>query len=329
MASAGAWRDAYLDLHGASHMTLADTAPWEGRLEWRRSPSYGIALCGGTQQSYSRDTRHIRADPRGTRELLVPLAGGAVVDQGASSGELRPGLLGLCEIDRPVAFGHRTDFVSIALIVPGHELERRGPALVREPQVLNGAKGLGRVIRQMVITLQEEQEQLSDPTFDIACEQLLDLVCLAADGASDSAPREQRAAVAAQIRRYIRTHASEPSLNIVGIARALGWSTRYIQDVLKDENTTSRELVRQERLRLARIRLAGASWAGHTVAEIAYACGFGSHSSFSTAFRQEFGLTPRDARQGVTPSVAEHGAGTATGPSAVRADRPEPPDTAR
>lgn len=282
-------------------MTVADAAPWTGRLEWQQSQAYGIALCGGIQEDLRRETRHIRRDPRGTYELLVPVAGAAWVEQGPTSGEIRPGFMALADIDRPMAFAHAEDFVSIALIIPGQEVDRRGPAAAREPQVFSGASGLGRLIRQMVTTLQEEREQFSEATFDIACERLLDLVFLAAGGASDSAPADQRAAVEAEIRGYVRRHACDRDLNVADIARALGWSTRYIQEVLQAAGTTSRDLIRQERLQLARTRLASASWAGHSIAQITYSCGFGSHASFSTAFRQEFGMTPRDARKNLLP----------------------------
>ncbi|MFD9001538.1 AraC family transcriptional regulator [Streptomyces sp. NPDC059582] len=296
------WSEAFTSLHGASLVEVMDrTAPWTGRLAAQQSQTYGIALCSGGQETVIRDARHITADPRGTCELLVPLAGTAWVEQGPSSGEIRPGVMALCDMDRPVTFAHDDDFLSIALIVPGHEVAHRNPAAVHQPQMLDGGSGLGRVIRTMLTTLQEELETLSETAFDIACERLLDLVCLAAEGATDSAPTGHRARVETEVRRYIRRHACDDDLDIATIARALGWSTRYIQHVLQAANTTSRDLIRRERLHLARTRLAGANWAGHSVAQIAHSCGFGSHASFSTAFRHEFGMTPRDARQGALP----------------------------
>ncbi|MFD7835462.1 helix-turn-helix domain-containing protein [Streptomyces sp. NPDC059761] len=59
-----------------------------------------------------------------------------------------------------------------------------------------------------------------------------------------------------------------------------------------------------ERLLLARTRLSSPGWAGQSIAGIAHACGFGSHASFSTAFRREFGVTPREARNGALPPPA-------------------------
>jgi AraC-like DNA-binding protein len=244
-----------------------------------------------------RDRRHIRSDPRGTYELLVPSAGTAWVEQGSSSGEIGPGAMVLCDIDRPLAFGHDAGFQSVAFIVREQDVAIRSRAVTREPVTIDGSTGLGRVVRNMVATLQAERERLSETTFDIACDRMLDLVCLAAEGGTDSAPAGQRALVEAEARRYIRQHACDPDLDVVQIARALGWSARYIQQVLQASGTTARDLIRQERLQLARSRLASASWAAASVSEIAYACGFSGHAAFTTAFRQQFGRTPSDIRR--------------------------------
>jgi AraC-like DNA-binding protein len=297
ISSAEAWRDTFVSLHGMARVRVADCTPWPGRLECQQSQSFAVALCGGVELAFYRDTRHIRSDPRGTYELLVPVAGAGSVEQGSSSAEILPGFMGLCAIDRPVEVAHSNDFSSISLVVPTQEVDRRNPAMAGKSQILTGVSGLGRLARQMVITMQEERRHFSETTFDIACEQLLDLICLVAEGATDSAPAEHRAAVEAEVRRYIHRHTDDRDLNVASIARALGWSIRYIQAVFKDAGTTSRDLIREERLRVARTRLSSEGWTRFSVAEIAYASGFTSHASFSTAFRQEFGMTPRDARK--------------------------------
>ena len=97
--------------------------------------------------------------------------------------------------------------------------------------------------------------------------------------------------------RYIRQHACGLDLDVTRIAQALGWSTRYIQQVLQASSITSRDLIRHERLQLARSRLASAGWAATSISQIAHACGFGSHAAFTTAFRQQFGATPTDVRK--------------------------------
>lgn len=291
-----AWRDAFIDLHGESRVTLTDAGPWSGRLEWQRSRSFGVALCGSVREEFVRERRHIRKDPRGAFELLVPTAGSAQVEQAAAGSEIRPGSLALCDVDRPFTFTHDEGFQSVALIFPGEAIHRRSPAVARDPRGVDGTAGLGRLIRQTVLTLQQEREHLSEATFDIACDQVLDLLCLAAEGAGDSAPAARRREVEEQVRRYVRRHAADPDLSITGIARALGWSARYLQTVLQAAGTTSRDLIRSERLRLARTRLASPAWDNRSIAHLAHASGFTSHAAFATAYRREFGVTPRETR---------------------------------
>ncbi|WP_405577568.1 AraC family transcriptional regulator [Streptomyces sp. NBC_01092] len=296
-SSAGAWDEAFTGLHGAGRISVPDRdAPWTGRLEWQRSHAYGLALCSGGREVVERDARHIRSDPRGAYELLVPLAGTARVEQGPSATGIRPGQMVLCDVDRPMTFAHDAGFLSVAFMMSGEDVAVRSRVAAAGPQLLDGTRGLGRVVRQLTATLHEEREQLTEPAFDIACDRLLDLVCLAAEGGGDTVPSGQRATVEAAVRRHVRRHACDADLDVASVARALGWSVRHVQQVLQAAGTTARDLIRRERLNVARARLAGAGWAAYSIAEIAHSCGFGSHASFATAFRAEFGMTPREAR---------------------------------
>ena len=84
-------------LHGGSQISVPDPqAPWAGNLDWQRSGTYALALCSGGEELVRRERRHIRSDPRGTYELLVPIAGTAWVEQGSSSGDIDPGAMVLC-----------------------------------------------------------------------------------------------------------------------------------------------------------------------------------------------------------------------------------------
>ncbi|MCZ2828883.1 helix-turn-helix transcriptional regulator [Modestobacter sp. VKM Ac-2986] len=161
--------------------------------------------------------------------------------------------------------------------------------------MIDTATGLGALVRQLAVSLHGERHALDQRAFDASCDGLLDLAALAAAGA-DRAPEAQRASVADAVRGYVRAHAHEPDLDVHAIARALGWSSRHVQGVLQASGTTARDLIRSQRLELARTRLASRRWADVTVADIAAASGFSTHSAFSTAFRAEFGTTPSAVR---------------------------------
>ncbi|GAB7036649.1 MULTISPECIES: AraC family transcriptional regulator [Catenuloplanes] len=291
------WQQAFADLHGAMRITVPDRdAPWSSRLEVRRTSSYGVAFCGGGRQFVSRQSRHIRADPRGRFELLVPLTGSAGMEQDRTAAQIGPEAMVLCDLDRPLTFTHQDDFRSIALIVPEDAVAGRSRALTAGSRRIDARTGLGRVVRQLVTSIHQERQLLSGAAFDLTCDRLLDLVCLAAEGGGAAAPADRRALVETEIRRYVRQHAAEPGLDVTVVARALGWSPRYLQQVLRDAGTTPRDLIRRERLLLARSRLASPAWSRTSIGGIARSCGFGSHASFTTAFRAEFGVPPRDAR---------------------------------
>ncbi|MFD4871829.1 hypothetical protein ACFWOB_00450 [Streptomyces sp. NPDC058420] len=168
MSSASDWDEIFTGLHGASRIKVPDRrAPWSGHLEWQRSKTYSLALCTGGEEVVDRDNRHIRTDPRGTYELLVPLSGSAWVEQGAASGEIGPGVMALCDIDRPLTFARGADLRSVSLIVSGQHLAARSQLAAGGPHPLAGDRGPGRVVRQLTTTLHEEREHLSETTFDL------------------------------------------------------------------------------------------------------------------------------------------------------------------
>jgi AraC-like DNA-binding protein len=157
--------------------------------------------------------------------------------------------------------------------------------------------GLGRVVREMVWQVFEERANLTANEFDAVCERLVDLLCIVLLGDDRADVGRHHGEVEAMVRRYVREHAHEPGLTGTVVARELGWSLRQVQAVLKKAGTTSRDLIREERLQLARRRLESPAHQNHTIASLAYACGFRSASALSTAFRERFGIRPRDMRR--------------------------------
>jgi AraC-like DNA-binding protein len=298
------WDEAFAALHG-DHDVLptAGPDPGCGRLVLQQTDRYRLAWCGGAGQRIARGARHVRRDPRGAFELLVPLRGSAQVSAGGATSALAPGTAALCDMDRPLHLSHGADFESIALVVPQPEISTRSRSLEAAATVIDTSRGIGALVRQLAVSLHGERHDLDQRAFDTSCDGLLDLATLAAAGAAQ-APEVHQDSVADAVRGYVRAHAHEADLDVHRVARALGWSSRHVQAVLQASGTTARDLIRSQRLELARSRLADRRWAGVTVADIASASGFSTHSSFSTAFRAEFGTTPSAARAVIAPAVS-------------------------
>ncbi|HYC94164.1 MAG TPA: helix-turn-helix transcriptional regulator [Sphingomicrobium sp.] len=138
---------------------------------------------------------------------------------------------------------------------------------------------------------------------------IADLVALAVgttrDASERAAGRGLRAARAASVKAWMLERISDPGLSISAVAATHRISPRYVQMLFEDEGTSFSCWLRAGRLTLARRRLADPAHAHRSIASIAYDCGFSDLSWFNHAFRQAFGETPSDVRQG-TPFQTRH-----------------------
>ncbi len=100
-----------------------------------------------------------------------------------------------------------------------------------------------------------------------------------------------------RIRAYVDMHLSDPALCATGAAQALGMSVRSLHLALASADETFGALVKRRRLAACQclLRQPGST---RTIAEIAFASGFNSLSSFYRAFRRVYGSRPRP----VTPA---------------------------
>ena len=87
-------------------------------------------------------------------------------------------------------------------------------------------------------------------------------------------------------------------MSVTALAVRQQVTPRYIQKLFESEGSTLSRYVLGQRLTRPHRRLTDPRHAGSTVAAIAYASGFRDISTFNRAFRQQFGMTPSDARAG-------------------------------
>jgi AraC-like DNA-binding protein len=109
--------------------------------------------------------------------------------------------------------------------------------------------------------------------------------------------RSYREKARARITSYVDLRIRDPELSVEGIATAMRCSSRYLQKVFGGSETLGRYIWRT-RLERCRSALEDPANAGVSVTEIAFSLGFSNASHFSRAFKERFGLTPRDCRDG-------------------------------
>lgn len=294
-----AWRSWVSMLQGRFDFTFYDEG-YVGSIVQQSSPAYKLAQWTGAPETISRSTRDISRDRRDDYRLIAPLAGSIHIRHGDGDARVGVGQLALIHIDAPVTLTHE-GVTSLALTIPGDRLARRfGP----RPPVhrMLADVGLPRVVRDLLISVAEQRDALTGPGFDSACDRVVDLLSLAAAGQPNLDDSSTDAVVRSAITAYVREHAVDPDITVASMSAAIGWSVRQVQAVLFRAGTTASELIRSERLELARLMLTNPAFAAHDVARIASAVGFGSASAFSTAYRRHFGVTPSDTRKAAVHS---------------------------
>jgi AraC-like DNA-binding protein len=127
--------------------------------------------------------------------------------------------------------------------------------------------------------------------FDIMCQACSVLV--EADAAAPHQPTALSRRQSEKVRDYILAHVCE-DLTLDRIAREVGISTSSIQRHFKEHfGTTVSDFIRQERLETARAAL---ERDGIPIAQAAYLAGYRNPSSFTTAFKKAYGVTPKHRR---------------------------------
>ncbi len=99
-----------------------------------------------------------------------------------------------------------------------------------------------------------------------------------------------------QVREYINSHIRNPQLSVQMVAERIGVTTRYLQLLFADAGECVSEYIKRERLRGCLLDLRDAGFDCQSITEIAFSWGFNSAAHFSSSFRKEFGLSPRDYR---------------------------------
>lgn len=246
-------------------------------------------------QTIHRSRRQVRTDPGEHFRLVVPTHTAIDFSVGDEQMVLAPGSGRLFAPDTLFDLRLAEGSTGMVVTIPGAEIESRIDHVSPHGQPLALTHGLGRLLATVVTTLVDERDSLSSAAFDLACTQTTDLAAMIVTGDAAAPPP----ALADQIRRHIRRHAHDPVLTGTRIARDLGWSLRQIQTALQETGTTPSRLIREERLHLARTRLANPAYHRHTITAIAHASGFDSVDTFTRAFRNRYGATPTGYRRGV------------------------------
>lgn len=237
------------------------------------------------------------SDAGGAGYLLSwQLEGKAYITQGDTRIILHPGELAVIDGRLPMRISFPDNVSRIVAKLPVHSIESRLPNIRRAHAfALRPAGPFSSVLLSYLKELACGTQDFSGDEISLLSDNICNLLKITSrqGDVANAAPRDlQREAVL----NYIRRRASDPALSLDLAAGQLNMSTRLVQKLLQEVESSFTALLTRERLALATQLLSAQR--GASVADVAFSAGFNDVSHFNHLFKRHHGVTPTEFRAG-------------------------------
>jgi AraC-like DNA-binding protein len=256
-----------------------------------------VITVGGRTQLI-RTAADVAGDGREEYGVIIPRIGSHDFINRGQQVECKPGTATLVACFAPFTHTKLGDsHDSVYLTMPRQFVEQRLIGAKRTfPRIQTVVHGLWLLARDTLCSLHREAAVLEKAQFSAAVRIAAELVLLALGGEADaqSSLSSIRAGALARAKHIIARGLSDPDLTLVAVAAESGISLRYLHSLFRNEPWSAHQYLKLQRLGRARQLLNLADPRITTVTDVATACGYSNLSQFSTAFRREFGISPKD-----------------------------------
>lgn len=256
------------------------------------------------RQRVLRTRSHIASDADDSYVLVFPETGPLYFAHQGRNGYVDAGGYVMVRSSEYYELSCADNFRNTTIRVPAAMLEAEYPHVwMHCANQRGGASGLAAVVRgfaRSVWELDEPTRQRLAP--DLAGELArLVAILLRGEGEAGAAPPGRGRSAAwlyREIVSRIRAGDGEATLSAAQVAQQLRISPGYVHRILAGHNTSFGQQLRDAHLQLAYEMLADARWSHLSIKEVMYRAGFTNFSHFCYAFKQRFGCTASDLRQG-------------------------------
>ncbi|WP_051808426.1 helix-turn-helix domain-containing protein [Actinoplanes subtropicus] len=284
-----AWAEMMRDQHIQWDLSTPIEAPYAARIRYRQI--YGTQLADARCDSFSG--HHVPAN--GAPDVVgiqLHLSGRVLCGYAGERFTIEPGDLFIWSSDREGTFDTVGPHRELTFLVSRTRVPQSLDAMIDRgrPVAAGPGTGLLAIAADQIRGIAREMAGLPDDRVARAVDNVIDLLGAAAAPAHEAGPG-QRAALLAQMRRYILDRLGDRSMSATSIAAAHGISVRTVHLVFAESGISVGRWTRQQRLERCRRELSSA--AGRTtVTDVAFNWGFSDTAHFSRCFKQEFGVSP-------------------------------------
>lgn len=250
-----------------------------------------------------RRSRHVMRDQRDDVVLNTLFSGSAVLQQTGHDTAVAPGDCTISDLTQAFSCLMHEPYREARLYVPRDRFAAQvGPAEILSGLTFKAESPLASMYSACLASYVAAMPSMSAQEAETGLDGVLHLLAGLVRHTLGTPPHAGRdlssEAILVLADRFIEGRLGDPSLGVADITRALGISRTRLYAAFSPRGGIQ-AAIRDARLDRVRHRLSAPAYKSRTVIEIAQGCGFTDYPSFSRAFRQRFGIPPREARERV------------------------------
>jgi len=296
---------AYVQLECA--VPSRSATPFFGAITRRELAEVSLSRISSTTQTVLRTPLQISRASEDIFLLSIQVAGAGQLIQDEKTAKLKPGDLALYDSTRPYQLLFDQDFEQYVLSLPGSILRKRlrNAEDMTACKITSAQSGTARLLAYMVSELMA-CPPTGGPIVDLSLADSLVgiLVAALAENLGSPSLKDDTGTVRRdRIKAYVLENLRDPELNIGKIANRLGLTASTVHRAWEGEADSLTNWIWSMRLQGAEQDLRRLAYHHKTITEIAYHWGFSSSAHFSRAFRQRFGVPPKEARESMRAQV--------------------------
>lgn len=292
-----AWRFALQRLSITVQAAIEDSL-YGDLVQVRSSQGISFTRITATAQEYVVDF----SDAPGSLWLAILLDGSAEVLSGTDEFKLEDSDMICARSDAVVRYKLPGEHRLLLVHIPKAAIDQRlKTPMPEQPRYIAAESGASRVLSGMLRAL---ADMLAEATMDQLAPVELSLPEFLVASLMDNAPPRAmggaagvRAALLERIFQTIEMRLSDPNLNYQQIAGEHGISPRYLQKLFESIDDSFGHYVKVRRLERCRLDLRSPLHAQKSISDILFQWGFNDSASFSRAFREQYGMSPREYRK--------------------------------
>lgn len=207
----------------------------------------------------------------------------------------------LCPPTPCLEFVSQVDFRALMSSIPTVAFNSRLAKLgISRSRVVPGLQGIGHILASLLAGFADvmsaiEPEELR--SFDLM---FLEALIAAAENRGvtrDDDTSGVQTAILRRIHQFIELKLNDPELNLKGVAREEGVSSRYLQKLFEKAGESFTHYLLRRRLERCADTLADPQFDKQSISEICFTWGFRDAAHFSRVFRDRFQKTPTEYRK--------------------------------